>query len=43
MILVNVIMAKPGENDLFFIAAKFDPGHWEFGIKYTHFLVAMHS
>lgn len=43
VILVNVMKAKPGENDLIFIAARFEPGYWEFWINYIRFLVAVQS
>lgn len=43
VILLNVMEAKPGENNLIFIAARFDPGHWEIWINYIHFIVAIHS
>ena len=43
VMLVNGMMAKPGENNLIFIATRFGPGHWEIGINYIHFLVAVHS
>ena len=43
VMLVNGMMAKPGENNLIFISTRFDPGHWEIGINYIHFLVAVYS
>lgn len=38
-----VVNAKPGKNNVIFIAGRFDSGHWEFWVNFMHFLVAAQS
>lgn len=43
VIIIKVMKAKPGKNNLIFIALRFGLGHWECWTHDNHFLVAMPS